>query len=417
MAISVPSSQNCDVAVIGGGILGLAIAALTARRGYRVSVFRMSDHGRPRADTLRNQGWLQSGLMYVGHFDGDRRRGRALAAQMHAAGLRMLRDLDLPTPDGSEFGLFRLRDDADAERLEADARELRLKGVRRLEAELVRDRLGPVFEDGIFYAIPDVPFPEATVLNRLRRFAVEQGTNFIQVEAPIRLIRNENSESGVCVQYQNSTVLSRITIAAAGAGNFELLRSLEIPPRMNLQQTPLLVVNNCLSITAPIFADRPRGFSFVRHLPEGEALPHGALVIGTKVDRIVPFALPDERTIDQEDINRFASHLPPVLRDYIKKGRFTAGYEVIPHATERKYVEPWVEWVPEFPGLLLAMPGRATMGMFVARQVLDELERRLGQPQRSVSQREGAGRWDDNIFMHFHPHYEFNDWQRSEGGD
>lgn len=417
MATTVAGSQTCDVAVVGGGILGLAIAALTAQRGYSVSVFRMNDRGRPRADTLRNQGWLQSGLMYVGHFDGDRKRGRTLAAKMYAAGVRMLRDLGLPVPDGSEFGFYRVRNDDEAARLEEDARELRLANVRPLDLETVRRSLGPVFEEGIFYSIPDVPFPEGEVLNRLRSIAGQEGANFVQVDSPIRLVRNEQSESGVCVRHGDLTVYPRVTIASAGAGNFDLLRGLEIPLAVDFQQTPLLVVNDSLSISAPIFADKPRGFSFVRHPPEGHALPRGALVVGTRVARTVLFASPDERRIDQEDIESFASHLPPALSDYIQKGRFTAGYEVIPRQKERKHIEPWVEWLPDFRGLLLAMPGRATMGMAVARQVLADLESRLGRPARGSSNGTTQGSWDDDIFMHFHPYYDFNDWQQPQGGN
>ena len=416
MTANVARTHVCDVAVVGGGILGLAIAALTAHGGYSVWVFRQSDRGKPRADTLRNQGWLQSGIMYVGHFDGDRRRGRILAAKMYAAGLGMLKDLEMPVPDGSDFGLFRVRNEADAEKLVADAEDSRIAGVRRLELNEVRDRLGPIFEDGLYYAIPDVPYPEAEVMSRLRRIAVERGANFIQVEAPVNLLRIEKSESGVSVRYEDAEVFPRVTIAAAGAGNHELLRGLEINPPMNLQQTPLLVVHNCLSITAPIFADKPRGFSFVRHPPEAGALPDGALVIGTKVDRIVPFAEPDARRISQEDIDKFATHVPPTLRDCIARGRFTAGYEVIPHAKDRKHVEPWVEWVAGFPALLLTMPGRATMGLMVARQILDEIAPKLGAPSRSTP-RDAIGKWDDGIFMHFHPTYDFNDWQRPEGGN
>src|SRR5688572_32774600 len=89
---------RCDVAIVGGGILGVAIAALTAQKGYRVCVLRLNDQERPRADTLRNQGWLQSGFMYVGRFEPDRTRGRTLARQMYFAGRRMLIDLDLPLP-------------------------------------------------------------------------------------------------------------------------------------------------------------------------------------------------------------------------------------------------------------------------------------------------------------------------------
>jgi glycine/D-amino acid oxidase-like deaminating enzyme len=53
-----------DFAIVGGGLLGTAVAALASAAGFGVLVIRLRDHIIPRADTLRNQGWLQSGIMY-----------------------------------------------------------------------------------------------------------------------------------------------------------------------------------------------------------------------------------------------------------------------------------------------------------------------------------------------------------------
>ena len=157
----IATGLDCDVAIIGGGILGLATAARTAQRGYCVHVYRLSDRGRPRADTLRNQGWLQSGLIYVGKLGRDRRRGRLLASQMYVAGLTMLEGLELPVPDGVDGGILRVRQDTDeAHHLLEDARQLGIEHlVHELEPTAVRRRLGSVFETGRYFAIPDARSP------------------------------------------------------------------------------------------------------------------------------------------------------------------------------------------------------------------------------------------------------------------
>ena len=417
-------NQEFDIAVVGGGIMGLGIAALASQRGFSVCLLRQSDKVRPHADTLRNQGWLQSGLMYVGRFRENRTRGRVLARQMYVAGLTMLNDLGLPPP--STTGILRVGHEADADRLADDADALQLKQVQRLDLGTVRNQLGKVFEEGIYYSIPDAPFPEAEVMRRLRMEAEREGVRFIQVNKPVRLIKDEStSEVGCqyCLETGICHIKAQVTVAASGAGNCELLKDLGIDPHMTLQQTPLLVVENTFGITAPIFADRTRGFSFVQHESGRDSISNGVLVVGTKVEREVPFRLPDERVISQLDTKAFGGYLPPVLYDAVGTGRFTAGYEVIPEPSlGLQHVEPWINWVEDVPGLLLAMPGRATMGMFVARQALSQIEDRLGKPTGIITKHKnlievGVETWNEDIRMHFQTPYNFDDSEQMVGGN
>ena len=422
------TDRNCEVAVVGGGILGLATAALAAQRGYHVQLFRLGNEGVPRADTLRNQGWLQSGLMYVGKLGRDRRRGRLLSNRMYNAGLTMLEGLGLPVPTGVDCGIIRVRPDTrEAEHLVADAEDLGVSHlVQPLDDARARERLGPVFEEGHYYAIPDAPFPEATVLERLRDHASEAGVGFVECDSPLSLARDETSGSGHAIAVGDRRFSPAVTVLAAGAGSWALLHGLGLTPRMKLQQTPLLVVDGCHSIEAPIFVDRPRGFSFVRHPPDRATLPNGALVIGTGVvQEDVAFAPFEERRIPRARIEEFEAVLPPPLRPHVATGRFTAGYEVVPHGVkdedgeELHYVEPWVEWVGGEEGmrLVLAMPGRATLGMWTAEQVVDRLEAQIGPPSGDARNPAVVGGWGGGIFMHFHPCYSFDDQERPKAGE
>ena len=146
-----------------------------------------------RADTLRNQGWLQSGLIYVGKIgqtrngkpiSGDnrdkdevRKRGRILADQMYVAGLTMLDGLEIPRPKVKDRGILRVYQDDDNERtFLADAEYLGFKDVvQKLPADMVRQRLGPLFEEGSYYVIPDAPFPEAMALRHCEPARLKPG--------------------------------------------------------------------------------------------------------------------------------------------------------------------------------------------------------------------------------------------------
>jgi glycine/D-amino acid oxidase-like deaminating enzyme len=404
---------GCDIAVVGGGILGLSIAALAAQKGYQVRALRLSDEIKPCADTLRNQGWLQSGLMYVDQFD-DRTRGRVLAKQMYMAGRQLLRDVRLPLPDESEQGIMRMRDEEQARVLEKEARYLQLPGVSRMTSGTAEERLGHLYESGIYYSIPDAPFPEDRVLMTLREFALAEEADLIQSPQPASLVPDSSSESGVRVNCtvgdQDYEVLSKITVLASGAGNWKLLDDLGAEPEMSLRQTPLLVVHDTLDANVPIFVDRLRKFSFVRHEPDHEALPTGALVIGTAVHGPVTFRQPPVREISPDDRRKFEGGLPEVLKAKVSGGRFTAGYEVIPdEKVGLRDVEPWIDWVEGYRGLLKASPGRATMGMFAARQALSKITARIGAPGKGRSALSKIGGWNSGIFMHYHPSYSFND--------
>ena len=63
-------------------------------------MLRRPDATSPNADTLRNQGWLQSGIIYpISHF-ADENAYRALADRTFFAGRELLAMCGLPVPEG-----------------------------------------------------------------------------------------------------------------------------------------------------------------------------------------------------------------------------------------------------------------------------------------------------------------------------
>jgi glycine/D-amino acid oxidase-like deaminating enzyme len=104
----VPQGRTIDLdfVVVGGGILGTAVAALASQADYRVLVLRLNDSGIPRADTLRNQGWLQSGLLYRLEDFSDEAQYRNVAETTYFGGREMLRDCRMGYPP--ERGILRV---------------------------------------------------------------------------------------------------------------------------------------------------------------------------------------------------------------------------------------------------------------------------------------------------------------------
>jgi hypothetical protein len=338
-----------------------------------------------------------------------------VAAGIYAGGLAMLDALSIPPADGG--GIVRVRDESEGARLLADADAFRIAGVARLKPQEAEERLGQLHESGVFYTIPDTPFPEHTVLERLREAAIRNGVQFITTSQPAHLQSSSESPSGACVRCQELIINSKVTLLTAGAGIIPLLADLGVAPCMKLRQTPLLVIPSPEAITAALFADRVRRFSFVRHLCGSSPNEGPVLVVGTGVhSNQVEYCAPERRAVSAPDARRFFELLPPILRRQVNAGRFTAGFEVMPaDGSRRRHVEPWVNWVPGFPGVLFGLPGRATLGMSVAHQIVEQLVPRLGRPSEGPRQELTLPAWSQPIKMHFDSGYGFNDYKERKG--
>jgi glycine/D-amino acid oxidase-like deaminating enzyme len=414
------NSSDIDLLVLGGGILGVGVAALAAALGYSVMLIRLGDEDRPQAETLRNQGWLQSGMMYVNRFKGNRKAGLKLAKKMYAWGHTMLTRLGIPIPDENNRAILRVRTPQEGVQILSDARDLKIsKFVRQLAESESQAKLGSLFEEGsLYYSLPDIPFDEAAVLEVLRQNAVSDEALLLNTKTPARLIPDSGVAGRFNCEWEGGTLSPRVTVLAAGAGNYPLLEQLGVSPPMTLRQTPLLVVRDELSTTVPIYADRTRGFSFVRqslHTASGGA----ALVVGTNVHRDnVPFRAAVDRRISEKEVEDFKKCLPPVLEACVSTGRFTAGYELIPDSSVRKgYFEDWVTDVGGYPGLIMASPGRATLGLMTAQQVVRRASKLLGAPSPSKGRDPSlvtTSSWDDEIHMHFEDYYSFDDSKKDE---
>lgn len=403
---------EADIAVVGGGLLGMCIAALLSQdgTGRDVLVCRLSDRSVPHADTLRNQSWLQSGLRYfkAGQFD-DRLR---FAKRMYVARKALHDAVGFDLPDG--IGVFRMRNEAEASELVDRATQFGV-ALKRLDNAQARAMIGDTFfkAGSPYFVTPETTFEEAAILDELRARVAARG-NAHEVAAPVTIAEDGSAPCGVVLQLGDVTIHASTTILAAGAGNIPLLDKLGLKPELQIDRTPLLVIaDGTLVPKARVFVDRVRQCSVICH-PPNRAMPKGSLVIGVDgtTDEDVPFRPPAERRISSKTYELLWAALPPVLRtSHEMQSRVTAGFEV-KHRSSASTSIPWISTGYEkFPGLIAAIPGRATLSMDVAAKVAEQIQS-AGVHQLAHFQ---ESRWTDAIYMHHTPFYDhMND--RETGG-
>jgi len=390
------TQTGADLLVVGGGLLGLSIAYLAARKNYHVLVCRLSDAARPQADTLRNQSWLQSGLRYIGALDTDERT--LLAKEMLAGGFELHDELGIPRPTG--FGIVRLADDAEGRKLERDAERMGVD-VMKLENEPeLRGLLGEFYApESVYYATPEIPFDEPMLLRRLRE-GVKDARGVVQeIRDPIELNWEGSGESRAFSVMVDGRKLSPppLMVLAAGAGNAPLVDSMRLDAavRLQLYRTPLLVVPTTVMRRVRIFQDKVREFSVVSH-PPSDNVPSGAMVVGTIEGTPTEFCRAHERRIPRADSEHFWRI--DCLRRFQSTGRFTAGFEIA--ADGKRSVYPWIAKLSS--NVLAAVPGRATLCMRVSRAIVED----LAPAAPATWERDIGVEWNGPIYMHHTYHYE-----------
>ena len=398
-------SRNFHFVIVGGGILGSALAALAAGAGMEPLVLRRSDVIAPNADTLRNQGWLQSGVMYpISHFENESAY-RSFAAKTFFAGRQLLEICGLPIPNSC--GLLGVSEAFHVEQLTKKRALLNLSEheFRELESDEADRILGAYREPlATYYRIPDAPFNEAMVLDHFRREAIAGGAQFVEVDHPVSLAR---VSGGVKILFDDGREIeSPIVVVTAGVGSFGLMQQCGVTLEGTMQRTPLVVGDAPLDMPAPIMIDLDRGFSAVRHERGGDA--GAAVVMGTRaktlhdghIDRVIPHA----------DQQKFLEGVPPVFQSSMATGRYTAGYEVMPQRSAG--VSAYEPWIKEEGPLLFASPGRATVSFMAAQDLFQAvLQRWLPAQQARTTHLDLSccAAWDSEIAMHYTSFYSFND--------
>jgi glycine/D-amino acid oxidase-like deaminating enzyme len=380
--------------VIGGGILGAIVGHQAAKLGLETIIYRLGDLFRPEADSLRNHGWLQSGLLYA-HDEPE------VAAAMRWSGRLMLREYGLEPP--AARGVFRVSNEADAEALLEGAKRLRLSGLveRMSDAEIRRD-LGPFYvPNRPCFRVPDAPFDQALLLRRVRRAGVRQRAVFRDVVQPISLRPIGGNKGRFIVVTPDGEHEPDVTVLATGCGTPKILEPLGIAPPLKVVRSPLLNMRaGDLLKDVPLFVDRSSQLATVRH--PSVSWGGNVLVVGNRSRPQVPSLGPMPRQITRLEEQKLLELLPPQIRPTAGAYRTTAGFKTESLDNQREStIKPWVYTPPEWPGLIVAVPGKATMSLATADRVLSTVVELIGKRSSKSGLPSLTSSWVDDVRMHF----------------
>lgn len=395
--------ERFDFIIVGGGIFGVMLAAEAAALGLRPLVLRLSDRPRPRAETVRNQGWLQSGATHRFRDFPSRDAFREFGQQAYFFGRDTLKECGLPTP--AERGLLITSDPVRIAELHEARALLRFPEdeFRQLEPDESQRLGGEHWDPGAaYFYIPDAPFDEASVLEYYRAAAKSEGAVFLNLEEPARLSR---VAGGVRVAFDGYRIDAPLVVVAAGAGSFGLMAGYGVTLNGSLQRTPLRVAEAPPSMPAPVMVDSNWGWSGVRHFRAGDS---PAIVMGTRVNcKNVAFADAFERNIPEAKKLEFMSRTPPPF-DRLA-GRFTAGYEVVP--APGVTISRFSPWIEAHGDVIFGSPGRATTAKVAVNQALVKImQHRIARPGKTTPfDRSECREWDELIEMHFMGTFDFDD--------
>lgn len=365
-----------ELVIVGGGILGLMTAHVAYKRGFRdITIYEAPGSLNLNADSLRNHAWLQSGLLYG-------KSNRVTAKILSQWGGEMLKAFGYPPPQTK--GIFRLPDDDEESEREFNDRVeylLIASKVRRLTENEARQALGAFFKSGfIHYWVPDTPFDEAFLLHKARQRAKALNINLRR--AKVSVIKRGEPSAGSVIEVDGQHVVeSKNTILCAGSGLPALLDALGVEHPLAVFRSALLRIARGNVLRTPLLVDisegqSTSGLSVVQH-SAAVVPPKGCLVIGSK-DRVR--LTPEEvktRVVTRQEDERLKDLIPRSLLP-AKRGvelRVEAGYKT--EACDENgnpSVAHWIKTWDTHPGLVAAVPGKATQALYVAEKIMDCLK-------------------------------------------
>lgn len=382
-----------ECVVVGGGILGL-FTALRVRKelGFEVTVLVPPQQcGQiPRIDSVRNHAWLQSGALYPG-------LAKAVGPIMRWSGLMLHEELGLPIP--TTRGVFRV--DARSEEELMRTMDLLQLGheLEDLSDAKAKDLLMDLFLPGFkHYGVPDTPFDEALVLNTAKAYAKYLGVQFLEAEVD-SLKQDDQSGVGASLMVGGMSIRADYVVLCCGTGIPSLLESLQIEHPLQVQQSVLITLNSNGHMRAPLFVDRTRNLSAVRHRAS-DVLRSGAIVLGG-IGRCEVADPNARRKVLPEEKEKIVQILPEPMRSKARSAPATAGHKTEAVKDGNTSVEPYVACVPNFPGLIYAVPGKATLAYWAAQLVGQLLKKLKKSPRaRRISPKPSLAESTEKYRMH-----------------
>lgn len=200
--------ERIDVAVIGGGVTGLASARAIAARGFTTCV--LERHPRPGLDTsTHNSGVIHAGIYYP---------AGTLKAKLCVEGRRLMYEFcaahDVPHARCGK--LIVAADDSEMPQLEALLAQGRTNGVEGFE---MVDRAFVARREPAVHCVAALNSPETGIVNAeelvkaLLRSGESRGVIFLPAT---RLIGADATVDGIVIRTERETILARQVVNAAG---------------------------------------------------------------------------------------------------------------------------------------------------------------------------------------------------------
>jgi L-2-hydroxyglutarate oxidase LhgO len=200
--------EQIDVAVIGGGVTGLASARAIAQRGHSTCV--LERHPRPGLDTsTHNSGVIHAGLYHP---------AGTLKARLCVEGRRRLYEFcaQYGVPHVHSGKLIVAHDDTEIDQLEALQRRGTANGVEGLE---IVDRAFIRSREQAVSAVTALWSPESGIVNAeelvkaLLRTGADAGVIFLP---GTRLVGADRHADGMILTTERESILARVVVNAAG---------------------------------------------------------------------------------------------------------------------------------------------------------------------------------------------------------
>ncbi len=376
--------MSFDIAILGSGAAGIALADLAARTGFRVVVLDCAPMD--GFASLHNQSWLHSGALYaVGNKSGTSstvelcKRGREWFYRLKSE----LRDETLISTEpalmlfGTESKLLEAHDGLRSGGLTAEF-------IKHRKLSILEPLLGsaPPFAGGILTA--DVTVDTARILNLLMRRAAANGCLFLKL--PIVNFAGlffENATSGWMIRSNYGLQINaKNVILASGVLNpFLVERILAKPFRGALWKCAVLALN-CAATKRIIIMNDER-----TNLMNIAPFPYGITVNLGKLDDLAERA--DDYDLSEDYIKETLNVLcdyTPGLSDYLPvRGRIYACQKWDPpgHGLPGSGVGKRDYFCSELErGLHVIYPGKFTECFILAEAMISKLEGRAGSEAR-----------------------------------
>jgi L-2-hydroxyglutarate oxidase LhgO len=200
--------ETIDVAVIGGGVTGLASARAIAARGHSVCV--LERHPRPGQDTsTHNSGVIHAGIYYP---------AGTLKARLCVEGRDLMYEFCAKhgVPHVHSGKLIVAHDDAEVHQLEILQERGRANGVNGLE---VVDRAFIMTREPAVNAVAALWSPDSGIVNAeelvkaLVRTGVDQGVIFLPAT---KLVGADRDGDAMVLTTEREQILARVVVNAAG---------------------------------------------------------------------------------------------------------------------------------------------------------------------------------------------------------